>query len=240
MPVTARTTRSPAHLRQRIIQLCAVMMLVGLSALCGQATAHAAGFNCKDVPAPQSPNSAAPAFFDSGSVDKPTESQLSGTGYGGHGWAGLTWHIYDLGCGEDITGVSLVRNKTDIGNTFLTIGQSFAAAAFWLDEQANTPPRAARPGDRERSRSSTRSCSRSPTHCGRPSTGRGSGWGGRGRADHPLPRSAIRCPGGVSAACDWCRRAGDRWVDGRCTSEGDPDLRRDVQRADHEDSGRNF
>ncbi|KXF49224.1 hypothetical protein AXA44_01805 [Rhodococcus sp. SC4] len=139
MPATARTTRSPAHLLQRITQLCAVMMLVGLSALCGQTSAHAAGFNCKDVPAPQSPNSAAPAFFDSGSVDKPAESQLSGTGYGGHGWAGLTWHIYDLGCGEDITGVSLVRNKTDVGNTFLTIGQSFAAAAFWLDEQANTP-----------------------------------------------------------------------------------------------------
>ncbi|MDV6284592.1 hypothetical protein [Rhodococcus jostii] len=139
MPATARTTSSPAHLLQRITQLCAVMMLVGLSALGGQSTAHAAGFNCKDVPAPQSPNSAAPAFFDSGSVDKPAESQLSGTGYGGHGWAGLTWHIYDLGCGEDITGVSLVRNKTDVGNTFLTIGQSFAAAAFWLDEQANTP-----------------------------------------------------------------------------------------------------
>ncbi|ELB92830.1 hypothetical protein Rwratislav_12113 [Rhodococcus wratislaviensis IFP 2016] len=139
MPATARTTRSPAHLLQRITQLCAVMMLVGLSALCGQTSAHAAGFNCKDVPVPQSPNSAAPAFFDSGSVDKPAESQLSGTGYGGHGWAGLTWHIYDLGCGEDITGVSLVRNKTDVGNTFLTIGQSFAAAAFWLDEQANTP-----------------------------------------------------------------------------------------------------
>ncbi|MFC9356418.1 hypothetical protein ACFTZB_07520 [Rhodococcus sp. NPDC057014] len=139
MPATARTTSSPAHLLQRITQLCAVMMLVGLSALCGQSTAHAAGFNCKDVPAPQSPNSAAPAFFDSGSVDKPAQSQLSGTGYGGHGWAGLTWHIYDLGCGEDITGVSLVRNKTDVGNTFLTIGQSFAAAAFWLDEQANTP-----------------------------------------------------------------------------------------------------
>ena len=139
MPATARTTSSPAHLLQRITQLCAVMMLVGLSALCGQTSAHAAGFNCKDVPAPQSPNSAAPAFFDSGSVDKPAESQLSGTGYGGHGWAGLTWHIYDLGCGEDITGVSLVRNKTDVGNTFLTIGQSFAAAAFWLDEQANIP-----------------------------------------------------------------------------------------------------
>ncbi|SEB45651.1 hypothetical protein [Rhodococcus jostii] len=136
---TARTASSPAHLLQRITQLCAVMMLVGLSALCGQTTAQAGGFNCKDVPAPQSPNSAAPAFFDSASVDKPAESQLSGTGYGGHGWAGLTWHIYDLGCGEDITGVSLVRNKTDIGNTFLTIGQSFAAAAFWLDEQANTP-----------------------------------------------------------------------------------------------------
>lgn len=139
MPATARTTSSPAHLLQRITQLCTVMMLVGLSALCGQTSAHAAGFNCKDVPAPQSPNSAAPAFFDSGSVDKPAESQLSGTGYGGHGWAGLTWHIYDLGCGEDITGVSLVRNKTDVGNTFLTIGQSFAAAAFWLDEQANIP-----------------------------------------------------------------------------------------------------
>ncbi|MCZ4586117.1 hypothetical protein O4328_20910 [Rhodococcus opacus] len=139
MPATARTTSSPAHLLQRITQLCAVMMLVGLSALCGQTSAHAAGFNCKDVPAPQSPNSAAPAFFDSGSVDRPAESQLSGTGYGGHGWAGLTWHIYDLGCGEDITGVSLVRNKTDVGNTFLTIGQSFAAAAFWLDEQANIP-----------------------------------------------------------------------------------------------------
>lgn len=139
MLTTLRKTGFRTTWVQRVVQLLAVMVLVGMSALSGPATANALGFSCKEVPGPQSPNEAAPAFFDSASENKPLDTAgFNGTGYGSHGWAGLSWHVYDLGCGDDITGVSLVRSKTDLGNQFLAIGQSFAAAAFWLDDQANT------------------------------------------------------------------------------------------------------
>lgn len=139
MLTTLRKTGLRTTWVQRALQLLAVMVLVGMSALSGPATANALGFSCKEVPGPQSPNEAAPAFFDSASENKPADTAgFNGTGYGSHGWAGLSWHVYDLGCGDDITGVSLVRSKTDLGNQFLAIGQSFAAAAFWLDDQANT------------------------------------------------------------------------------------------------------
>lgn len=139
MLATLRKTGLRTTWVQRVVQLLAVMVLVGMSALSGPATANALGFSCKEVPGPQSPNEAAPAFFDSASENKPdSELGFGETGYGTYGWAGLSWHVYDLGCGDDITGVSLVRSKTDLGNQFLVIGQSFAAAAFWLDDQANT------------------------------------------------------------------------------------------------------
>jgi hypothetical protein len=124
----------------KLARLMVVAALIALSLVFGPApAAWANGFECKEVPAPQSPNATAQAVFDSASADAPTGTVLDKTGYGTHGWAGLQWHTYDLGCGEDITGVSLVRGKTDLGNEFLTIGQSIAAAAFWLDDQANTP-----------------------------------------------------------------------------------------------------
>lgn len=139
MLTTLRKTGFRAPWVQRVVQLLAVMVLVGMSALSGPATANALGFSCKEVPGPQSPNEAAPAFFDSASENKPADTAgFNGTGYGTYGWAGLSWHVYDLGCGDDITGVSLVRSKTDLGNQFLATGQSFAAAAFWLDDQANS------------------------------------------------------------------------------------------------------
>ncbi|MGB7237790.1 MAG: hypothetical protein WBD41_17670 [Rhodococcus sp. (in: high G+C Gram-positive bacteria)] len=124
----------------KLARLLVVAALMGLSLVFGPVpSAWADGFECKEVPAPQSPNATAQAVFDSASADAPTGTVLDKTGYGTHGWAGLKWYTYDLGCGEDITGVSLVRGKTDLGNEFLTIGQSVAAAAFWLDDQANTP-----------------------------------------------------------------------------------------------------
>ncbi|RMB69763.1 hypothetical protein AYK61_26825 [Rhodococcus sp. SBT000017] len=124
----------------KLARLTVVAALLGLSLVFGPApAAWADGFECKEVPAPQSPNATPQAVFDSSSADAPTGPGFGSTGYGTHGWAGLKWYTYDLGCGEDITGVSLVRSKTDLGNTFLTVGQSFAAAAFWLDDQANTP-----------------------------------------------------------------------------------------------------
>lgn len=143
MPNTRSTDRSAAtsaSLVSKLTRLVVVAALLGLSLVFGPApAAWADGFECKEVPAPQSPNATAQAVFDSSSAEAPTGPGFDDTGYGTHGWAGLKWYTYDLGCGEDITGVSLVRSKTDLGNEFLTIGQSFAAAAFWLDDQANTP-----------------------------------------------------------------------------------------------------
>lgn len=102
----------------------------------GGPIASAGGFDCKDVPSPEFPNSVMAAEFDSSSKDR--EPKQGGTGYETYGWAGLRWYTYDLGCGNDLVRAPDAVADTTVGNTFLAIGKGFAAAAFWLDDQTQT------------------------------------------------------------------------------------------------------
>ncbi len=115
------------------------MSVVGL----GSGVASA-GFDCKDVPTPQFPNEVIETTFDSNSADRP--ARAGGTGYETYGWAGLKWHTYDLGCGADLVRAPDAVGDTTLGNTFMTIGKSLAAAAFWLDDQTKTGQQAAAEG----------------------------------------------------------------------------------------------
>lgn len=119
--------------------MLAVVSLIVL----GGGTASAGGFDCKDVPKPEFPNEVLETNFDSSSADR-TDS--GGTGYQTYGWAGLKWHTYDLGCGTDLVRAPGAVGDTTLGNTFMTIGKSMAAAAFWLDDQTKTGQAAAASG----------------------------------------------------------------------------------------------
>ncbi|WP_404316437.1 hypothetical protein [Prescottella equi] len=109
----------------------------------GGGTASAGGFDCKDVPKPEFPNEVLETNFDSSSADR---NDSGGTGYQTYGWAGLKWHTYDLGCGADLVRAPGAVGDTTLGNTFMTIGKSMAAAAFWLDDQTKTGQEAAQSG----------------------------------------------------------------------------------------------
>ncbi|PCK22282.1 hypothetical protein CHR55_32720 [Rhodococcus qingshengii] len=112
------------------------MALVLLPLIGGGGIASAGGFDCKDVPAPEYPNSVMASEFDSSSKDR--EPKDNGTGYETYGWAGLSWSTYDLGCGNDLVNAPRAVADTTTGNLFLGIGKGFAAAAFWLDDQTKT------------------------------------------------------------------------------------------------------
>ncbi|MGV9748110.1 hypothetical protein ACWDTG_24870 [Rhodococcus zopfii] len=104
----------------------------------GGGLAAASGFDCKEVPTPEFPNEVLETTFDSSSADRPAREGGGGTGYETYGWAGLKWHTYDLGCGDDLVRAPDAVGDTTMGNAFLTIGKSMAAAAFWLDDQTKT------------------------------------------------------------------------------------------------------
>ncbi|MFC9838877.1 hypothetical protein ACFVKB_34475 [Rhodococcus sp. NPDC127530] len=117
--------------RVLVVLMLAAVSLIGL----GGAVASAGGFDCQEVPSPEFPNEVIETTFDSTSADRPT---TGGTGYQTYGWAGLEWHTYDLGCGADLVKAPGAVGDTTLGNTFLTIGKTMAAAAFWLDDQTKT------------------------------------------------------------------------------------------------------
>lgn len=104
----------------------------------GGGVASAGGFDCKEVPSPEFPNEVLETTFDSSSADRPAREGGGGTGYETYGWAGLKWHTYDLGCGADVVRAPDAVGDSTMGNAFLTIGKSMAAAAFWLDDQTKT------------------------------------------------------------------------------------------------------
>ncbi|TWH10226.1 hypothetical protein L618_004300000150 [Rhodococcus rhodochrous J45] len=120
--------------RVLVVLILTTIALIGIST----GTAVASGFGCKDVPSPEFPNETVETTFDSSSANRPPLEGGGGTGYESYGWAGLKWHTYDLGCGEDLVRAPGAVNDTTLGNTFLTIGKSLAAAAFWLDDQTKT------------------------------------------------------------------------------------------------------
>lgn len=117
--------------RVLVVLMLAAVSLIGL----GSGIASAGGFDCKDVPSPEFPNEVLETTFDSTSADR---AAGGGTGYQTYGWAGLKWHTYDLGCGADLVRAPGAVGDTTLGNTFMTIGKSMAAAAFWLDDQTKT------------------------------------------------------------------------------------------------------
>lgn len=145
--MTAQTARTPrTELRHRVShssrwtravgRLLALLMLAAVAVIgLGGGVAAAGGFDCKDVPSPEFPNEVVETTFDSASADQPTAGT---TGYQTYGWAGLKWYTYDLGCGDDLIRGTGAVSDTTLGNTFLTIGKSMAAAAFWLDDQTKT------------------------------------------------------------------------------------------------------
>lgn len=141
-----RTPHTAARTRRRgvLARLLMVLALVILPAMVGPGSpvAAASGFDCKDVPAPEFPNSAFETNFDSASADQtpiqPGPGVAPATGYQTYGWAGLKWYTYDLGCGSDLVRAPRAVGDTALGNTFMTVGKSMAAAAFWLDDQTNT------------------------------------------------------------------------------------------------------
>ena len=119
-----------------VARVLAALMLAAFSVVgLGAGNASASGFDCTEVPSPEFPNEVLETTFDSTSADRATDG---GTGYETYGWAGLRWHTYDLGCGEDLVRAPSAVTDTDVGNMFLTIGKSLAAAAFWLDDQTKT------------------------------------------------------------------------------------------------------
>ncbi len=142
-PRAARESRSlvPRRFgwRGRVGRLLAVLMLAAVSWIAlGGGVASAGGFDCKEVPTPEFPNEVLETTFDSSSADRPAREGGGGTGYETYGWAGLKWHTYDLGCGDDLVRAPDAVGDTTMGNAFLTIGKSMAAAAFWLDDQTKT------------------------------------------------------------------------------------------------------
>lgn len=136
LSLSVRCVGQPVGLvvRVLVVLMFAAVVLIGV----GTGMAAASGFDCKDVPTPEFPNETIETTFDSSSANRPPIEGGGGTGYEGYGWAGLKWHTYDLGCGEDLVRAPGAVNDTTLGNTFLTIGKSLAAAAFWLDDQTKT------------------------------------------------------------------------------------------------------
>lgn len=115
----------------------------------GGPVAAADGFDCKDVPRPEFPNDVFETYFDATSADRtpmPEGGGQGSTGYQSYGWAGLNWSTYDLGCGNDLVRAPDAVGDTGLGNMFMTIGKSLAAAAFWLDDQTKTGQQAAEDG----------------------------------------------------------------------------------------------
>ncbi|MEE2061589.1 hypothetical protein [Rhodococcus artemisiae] len=130
-----------------VARVLTVLMLAAIPLIGGGAgVAAASGFDCKEVPTPEFPNEVIETTFDSSSASRSPRDGGGGTGYESYGWAGLKWHTYDLGCGEDLVKAPGAVGDTTLGNTFLTIGKSLAAAAFWLDDQTKTGQDAAEAG----------------------------------------------------------------------------------------------
>ena len=125
-------------------RICAALAVLGLVLLAPAPTAAAAPVpqfphipgmpDCKSAPVPDMPGQGLAAFFSS-PPDKlpqpgdPFAKNSNTTIYEQYGYAGLTWHNYDLGCGPDaardpgaVIGTSVANwlQQAPIGLTALT------------------------------------------------------------------------------------------------------------------------
>jgi len=99
--------------------------------------------DCKDAPMAQLPGDGITGFLDSKPnplppqgdpfVKNPTTSV-----YEQYGYAGLTWHTYDLGCGGDIRDVN-ASSDTMIGNATLAFATWGVAATNGLHNKIARP-----------------------------------------------------------------------------------------------------
>jgi len=121
---------------RRVIQLTLILLgvlLVGAGP--SSALSSIPGIpDCKDAPAPQRPGDGLPGFLDP-TPDKPAPTadpfvpNATTSIYDQYGYAGLTWHTYDLGCGGDI------RDPGAMSDTL--IGNLSLSAATWGIALAN-------------------------------------------------------------------------------------------------------
>jgi hypothetical protein len=131
--------------------VCRVLALIGIAAgLClavsGSASASPSipGFpDCKDAPVAQLPGSGITGFLDE--APKPPPPPLDPfvahprtSVYEQYGYAGLSWHTYDLGCGGGIRDIDASAD-TAIGNFMLSAATWGTAATNGLHNKVSHP-----------------------------------------------------------------------------------------------------
>lgn len=99
--------------------------------------------DCKDAPIPQRPGTGLPGALDPAPDPLPTAgdpfAQNSSTSvYEQYGYAGLTWHTYDLGCGGSVRDPAAATD-TMIGNVLLSCAVWLTAATNGLHNKVADP-----------------------------------------------------------------------------------------------------
>ena len=117
--------------------------LLGLGAPASASPAIPGIPDCKDAPAAQLPGYGLPGFLD-GKPDPlpaqgdPFTKNPTTSVYEQYGYAGLTWHTYDLGCGGDLRDVN-ASTDTMIGNATLAFATWGVAGANGLHNKIAHP-----------------------------------------------------------------------------------------------------
>jgi hypothetical protein len=135
-------------MRRNVIRLGSVVgLLLGcilvISAPASAAPAIPGIPDCKDAPAAQLPGYGLPGFLD-GKPDPlpvqgdPFAKNPTTSVYEQYGYAGLTWHTYDLGCGGDLRDVN-ASTDTMIGNATLAFATWGVAATNGLHNKIAHP-----------------------------------------------------------------------------------------------------
>jgi hypothetical protein len=128
---------------ERLGSLAALLglLLGALLVMAGPASASASPMvpgipDCKDAPVAQLPGDGLTGFLDSKPDPLPPQGDPFAKSpttsvYEQYGYAGLTWHTYDLGCGGDLRDVN-ASSDTMIGNAFLSFANWGVAASNGL------------------------------------------------------------------------------------------------------------
>ena len=90
--------------------------------------------DCKDAPVAQMPGVGLPGFLDEGPTKPPAPldpfvAKPQSSVYEQYGYAGLSWHTYDLGCGGSVRDTDATLDTT--------VGNAFLSGAVWTTSAAN-------------------------------------------------------------------------------------------------------